>query len=286
MQFGNNSIFKPVLVSVGGMRLHRFLIGSGTTILPTVTLEPLMGSRRKTTYVGAGMLVFENLYTNTGIVAQSATWEKQRKPFVISITSIEKTPEERVRELAEIAAIINEQKTSLKNCVGIQIVFATSTKETDDDDLQKEILESLGAVSSLELPCIVKVSIHTSPSTIATVSQDPNCGAIAITSPIAWNDIAEDARKIFFRRVRSPFTTEGGGYVIGKYFIPLVAEWIMQARKAGAVKSIIAGGGISRKKDIDTLRQAGAHGIFLDETSTMRPWNIRSILSRAYEVFT
>ncbi|QQR79249.1 MAG: hypothetical protein IPJ68_03380 [Candidatus Moraniibacteriota bacterium] len=75
------------------------------------------------------------------------------------------------------------------------------------------------------------------------------------------------------------------GGLSGRPLLPLVEDWVRRARRAGFEDHINAGGGILHPKDVNRLRKAGADSVSIGSVATLRPWRLRAIIDRAYDLF-
>ena len=83
----------------------------------------------------------------------------------------------------------------------------------------------------------------------------------------------------------SPLAHLGGGGLSGKPLLPIVAEWVLNARKLGIEKPINAGGGILSPDDVDVLKSAGASSVSVSSAAILRGWRVKKIIRRANEIF-
>ena len=84
----------------------------------------------------------------------------------------------------------------------------------------------------------------------------------------------------------SPLAEFGGGGLSGKPLLPIVAEWVASAKKAGITKPIIAGGGILSPNDVNVLKDAGASSVSVSSAAILRGWRVNKIIRRANQIFS
>lgn len=234
---------------------------------------------------GAGVVMNAVNLSGPGLrfLLDTGRWQKMEKPFFISFMSVGETKEERIEELRQAVLMLKKELPNFKSKFGLQINWSCPNTGHDQKVLAGEIHEELAIASELGVPLVPKLSIILSPEIAADIMQDPNCDGINISNAVPWKDISPEIREMFFHTTESPLEKFGGGAVSGKYLLPLVVEWIRQFRHQhqGIAKPIIAGGGILRASDIDSLVEIGATAISPGTVSILRPWNLKSIIARA-----
>ena len=121
---------------------------------------------------------------------------------------------------------------------------------------------------------------------VREISRDPHCDAICVSNTIPWGKLPEriNWKKLFGSEI-SPLAEFGGGGLSGKPLLPLVAEWVRKARLCDVKKPINAGGGILSPDDLVPLRLAGASSVFIGSVATLRPWRVKKIIKKAYQLF-
>lgn len=211
-------------------------------------------------------------------------WQKIEQPFLLSFMSTGETREERLEELRQAVAMIAAELPNFRAKIGLQINFSCPNTGHAQDELVKDIHESLAIASTLGIPLIPKISVLIPPEKAGEIVADPNCDAIAVSNTVPWSDLPEEVRKVFFRTTRSPLERFGGGGISGKYLLPLVVQWMLQFRKFSHGKPVIAGGGILRPHDVEPLIAAGAAAVSPGSVVMLRPWNMKGIIRRANEL--
>ena len=237
---------------------------------------------------GAGVVLNAVGLSGPGLdfILKLGRWQKIEKPFFLSFMSVEATSEKRLEELRQAVALLKEALPQFRAKVGLQINFSCPNTGHDQEELVKDIHQSLQIASVLNIPLVPKISVLIPPDKAREIINDPNCDAIAVSNTISWNDLPEQVRKVFFRTQKSPLEKFGGGAISGKYLLPLVVEWVRQFKKFSGGKPIIAGGGILRPRDVDALVEAGASAISPGTVVMLRPWNMKRIIKRANELLS
>ncbi len=210
-------------------------------------------------------------------------WQKLEQPFFLSFMSTGETREERLEELRTAVAMLKDELPKFKAQVGLQINFSCPNTGHAQEELVKDIHESLAIASVLNVPLVPKISVLIPPEKAGEILRDPNCDALAVSNTIPWSDLSEEVRRVFFRTKKSPLERFGGGGISGKYLLPLVTQWLLQFKRFNAMhKPIIAGGGILRPRDVDVLVEAGAKAVSPGSVVMLRPWNMKGIIKRAH----
>jgi hypothetical protein len=140
-----------------------------------------------------------------------------------------------------------------------------------------------GLISTDSGRTMVSVSLLCPPERARELLEDPKIDALVLVDTIAWADMPEYARKVFFGTTASPFPD--GGRVSGKYLLPLAIEWVRQLRRQFVQKPIFTGAGVLRPCDVVALKEVGASGVRFGTARMLRPWNVWRIRRRASTVF-
>jgi dihydroorotate dehydrogenase len=209
-------------------------------------------------------------------------WQKLEKPFLLSFMSVAETRDARLQELREAVSLLKVELPNFRAQVGLQINFSCPNVGHAQEEMVEDIHESLAIASILGIPLIPKISVLVPPEKAAEIARDPNCDALAVSNTIAWSDLPENVRAVFFRTQESPLARYGGGGISGKYLLPLVIEWVRQFKRLRSNTPIIAGGGILRAHDVDRLVEAGADAVSPGSVVIVRPWKMKGIIARAY----
>ena len=233
--------------------------------------------------LGRGAMLNSVGLSNPGIGALLGTgkWQERTEPFLLSIMSLAKTPEQRLEELRLMVEAIMFCKDSFSAPFGLQINLSCPNTGHDPRELIGESAKVLEIASTLGVPVMPKYSIASAPiEAVMQLNDNPNCDAICVsnTLPFGWEGV--DWQKVWGSET-SPLAKLGGGGLSGKALRPLVCEWIRRLREAGFTKPINGGGGILSSEDVDAYHTAGASSIFLGTAAVVRPWRVRKIIRRA-----
>jgi len=214
------------------------------------------------------------------------SWQERTEPFFISFMSVKDTAEKRTAELQEFVNLFAQHLPSFKAKVGLQINYSCPNIGIDPDSLIFEALTGLNIASNLGIMLMPKFNVLASPRAVKTISNHFACDAICVSNTIPWGKLPEKInwKKIFGSEI-SPLVQFGGGGLSGKPLLPLVIEWLIQARSEGIRKPICAGGGILSPDDLEFLYHAGASSVFIGSVATLRPWRVQKIIRRAHQLF-
>lgn len=126
------------------------------------------------------------------------------------------------------------------------------------------------------------VSVLIPPGDLAEMMKNSDCDVVLISGEIPWSSLSNEVQKLFFRTTNSPF--KNGGYVSGKYVLPLIVEWVRQVKRGGFQKPIFVGGSVIRSRDALSLLEAGVSAFVLRDAIALRPWNVPFIIRRVKNI--
>ena len=176
-------------------------------------------------------------------------WQKIKKPFFISFMAVGESFEMRYLEAVNFAILFKKYLHSFSASVGLQINSSCpNVKIKIDQCTQAEEMKIILEIISAYLPAVPlmpKINVLTPVEVAKKISDDPNCDALCVSNTIPWGALPDKInwKKLFGTDV-SPLAHLGGGGLSGKPLLPIVAEWLADARKIGITKPINAGGGI------------------------------------------
>lgn len=212
-------------------------------------------------------------------------WKKRRvRRGFISFMSVQTTPEGRLAETEGFAKLFNEfvYWAGTMN-VGLQVNFSCPNVSLPTDQLVSEVDETLRAFHAPHangVPIIAKFSAATPVGGVVKACMGSrHCDGVSVSNTIPWGKLphAIPWSDLFGTSV-SPLAHLGGGGLSGKPLLPIVKEWVFEARKLGFTKPVIAGGGILSSRDADAMLDVGADAVELGSVAILRPWRVAGII--------
>ncbi len=199
--------------------------------------------------------------------------------FFISYMSVETTAEARIDEARRFVSRLINNYHKLPTKIGIQVNLSCPNVGLDPAELVHEVTSILSEFSILSLPLLAKLNVLF-PIDVAMQLQDHEAlDGIVMGNSIPWGKLPEKINwKGLFGSDESPLKHLGGGGLSGKPLLPIVADWIREARAAGFRKPIVGGGGILCRDDAENLLDSGASGVELGSVSILRPWRVGGII--------
>jgi dihydroorotate dehydrogenase len=209
-------------------------------------------------------------------------WQRRTKPFFLSFMSVAATATERVEELTIFVALLRSRLAEFQAPLGLQINLSCPNVGLHPEDAEREAADALSAAATLGIPLMPKFAVTMPPAVAVRISGHPACDAICVSNTVPWGSFpARIDWQGLFGSATSPLAKYGGGGLSGKPLLPLVAEWVTEARRLGLTKPINAGGGVLAAADALTLLDSGATSVFVGSMSMLRPWRVRSVICAA-----
>lgn len=210
-------------------------------------------------------------------------------PKVLSFLTTGGSAEERLGEILGFATLIRAylppgHPVRLAG-LAIQLNLSCPNTGLDDHDLLREGRVYLDALSSLDIPVMIKVAATASPHVVQSIADHPACDAVICSNSIPWGKLPSiiDWEGIFGTSV-SPLANFGGGSLSGAPLLPVAAAWVKALRRTGFTKPIVGGGGILSRKGVEHMIRSGADAIEVGSAAILRPWRVRGIIHRAIEM--
>lgn len=210
-------------------------------------------------------------------------WQARTAPFFLSFMSVEPTLKERLKELRWFVDLFGRHRSSFAaQTIGLQLNFSCPNVGLETAKLLGEVDEALNIASALALPLVPKFNV-TIPARIAkVVTENSNCDGLCVSNTVPWGQLSDRINwRELFGSEESPLKELNGGGLSGWPLLPLVVEWLQQARAAGITKPINAGGGILCADDVDALVDAGANSVSIGSVAMLRWWRMPAIIRRA-----
>mgnify|MGYP000947725215 CR=1 FL=1 len=215
-------------------------------------------------------------------------WQNIIDPFVISFMAVGAKPEDRLAEYQNFAYLVAYAKetTKFKAPFALQINASCPNVGLNLESVVTETTQALHKLSSLQIPLVVKVNALVTPEAAKELASVPECDAICCSNTIPWGKLPDriDWQQLF-GTTESPLAHLGGGGLSGSPLLPIVCDWIAEARKIGVKKPIMGCGGILSVQDADLMLEAGASAIELGSVAFLRPWRVQSIIRHVRSQF-
>ncbi len=214
-------------------------------------------------------------------------WQERTKPFLISFMAVGETLGDRLKEASHCADLLRRYLPGFRTQVGLQINLScpnVGKKLTPPTNFLQEARFLLDIFGGLNIPLVVKFSVTTSVDLAYEVAKHPACDAICVSNTVPWGALPDriDWNGIFGTDI-SPLAKFGGGGLSGKPLLPLVLEWVREAKRMGFPKPINAGGGILCKRDAIALLDAGADSVFLGSIAFLRGWRVAGVIRAVHQ---
>lgn len=225
-------------------------------------------------------------------------WQQSLKPFMISFMSIAKAPNEetgmklRLAEFEGFIKLLRLSKFQARMILQINVTcpnVGAAAKSTSLFHKECAGYLALAAEHMPHLEIIFKVNVYTDIDVMVKLQSHRQFVGVCVSNTLPWAALTrwQQIRYFptsFFTR-KSPLHHLGGGGLSGKPLFAPVENWVRQARLAGFEKHINAGGGILCPDDVSRLKRADADSVSIGSVAALRPWRLRAIINRAYEVF-
>lgn len=208
---------------------------------------------------------------------------KVRRGF-ISFMPVQSTPEGRLAETEGFARLFHEFCLQVGTMfVGLQVNFSCPNVSLPTRELVREVGAILGAFresNAAGVPVIAKFSAATPvDGVVEAVMRSRDCDGISVSNTIPWGKLGDRIPwSDIFGGSESPLAHIGGGGLSGKPLLPIVRDWILDARKMGMSKVIVGGGGVLSQHDADCLLDVGADAIEVGSAAILRPWRVHGIV--------
>lgn len=212
-------------------------------------------------------------------------WQARTDPFMISFMSVAATPDERLAETKLFVDLFKTYLTTFRAQVAVQANRACPNSGHLPEDFYEETNTMLDLLAELGIPVVVNYNPTVPGEVMVATAKHSACDALWIANTIPWGDPRIDWKAIF-DDVESPLAKRdlpvpGGGGLSGPACLPHTIERVLEARKLGVTKPIVAGNGIQSARDVRRVRNAGADAIAIGTVGMVRPWRMRSIIAEA-----
>ena len=224
-----------------------------------------------------------------GLEALLATggWQRRTEPFFLSHAAVSETAEGRLAEVGRFVRILKAALPDFAAPVGLQVNFSCPNVPhgAPAPDPVAGFRAELDEYAALDVPLMVKLSVTQPVADARAIAEHPACDGLCVSNTVPWGEMPDriDWRGLY--GARSPLERFGGGGLSGAPLLPLVAEWLADARRQGVAVPLNAGGGILRPADVDVLQRAGASSVFVGTIAMLRSWRLARTIRHANRLF-
>jgi dihydroorotate dehydrogenase (NAD+) catalytic subunit len=202
--------------------------------------------------------------------------ELQSKQFFVSFAPVSN---DKIAEVMQFVRFINTCELSYNIQIGVQLNVSCPNAGTNHYEMLNDTNKYIDAFHEVNAPLLVKLNALTPVGIAREIALNERCDGLICSNTIPWGQLPDRINwKELFGTDVSPLQKFGGGGLSGKPLLPIVIDWIKDAREAGITKPIIGGGGILSKEDALEVLNAGANAIELGSVFILRPWRVQSIV--------
>jgi dihydroorotate dehydrogenase len=216
-------------------------------------------------------------------------WARHKKPFMISIMSIEKTADARLDEHLQMYYLLRSYKRTLPIDFGIQLNISCPNTGHNMDDYWEEVFSILDVYQDLNRPIVVKINALMSVEYACKIAEHPACNAIIQGNSLPYREFPHKIYWELFGEESPIFKANksfGKGGLSGKFLYPIMRDWIRQAEAAGISVPIVACGGIMERKQIRELAQFKCvKAVALGSVAILKPWRVAGLIKEAQKCF-
>lgn len=245
-------------------------------------------------YYGAALNAVSLSNKGQDFYLRSGRWHSNLAPKFISVMSIKQIADQRIAEYRETSRRFRGDPcfSMIQKRSGLQRNFSCPNVGLHLDELREEVLIWLDIDQDLGMPLVPKFNLLMRPAQLKKIDAHPACDAICVSNTLVfgtWPDVIP-WKKYFGSATESPLMKRVGlpGGLSGAPLFPLLMEWLREADMERLTKPIIAGGGILGPIDIYELRRRFPRLRIVPSIGSLvflRPWNVRSTIKAAYNVF-
>ena len=219
-------------------------------------------------------------------------WQQMTRPFMISFMSVETTMQARLKEFEDFLQLLVAEIPHFRTAFGLQVNISCPNVEAGGKSDALIVEEGFCYLNLADhyvpqVPVVFKVNTLMRPETAVMLSMHPQCGGICVSNTLPWSALKWWQKALYFPSSiftgKSPLDRFGGGGLSGRPLLPLVGQWVFEARFMGFEKHINAGGGILCADDVNHLHEADS--VSVGSVAVLRPWRLRAIRNRAQNIF-
>lgn len=211
-------------------------------------------------------------------------WKKRTEPFMLSYMPIAQSFDERIKETERFVRIVRKHLPDFLAPVALQLNISCSNVGLCTEEMNEEAFEHLNILNALDIPILPKLNQLATVGMAKELCEHAACDGLVIFNALPYEERHLVDLPVGFPKT-SPLKEFGGGAISGKPLFPLTREFVWTARSEGVKKPIMAGGGITCKKDVRHLNEAGASAVFIGTVAMTRSWRVKGIINCANRIF-
>lgn len=216
---------------------------------------------------------------------EAGRWQARTDNFMISFMSVAGSPDERLAETKQFVELLTRELPNFKGQVAVQANRACPTTGHPPEEFYAETTEMLDLLGALDVPVMVNFNPTVPAEVMVATAQHQVCSGLWVGNTIPWGDLRINWQAIFGSD-ESPLAKRhlpvvGGGGLSGPACLPHTIERVVEARRLGITKPIVAGNGIQQPSDVRLVRRAGADAVAIGVVAMVRPWRMKSIIKAA-----
>lgn len=222
-------------------------------------------------------------------------WQNRSGNFQISFMPMSSTLTEKLEEVDDFCRLLQKYMNPIvwnnAQSFGIQVNYSCPNTGHNTKQDPDEIIQILKVFRSYfpTTPLIPKFDLLFEPETIIAIK--PYCDAFLIGNTLPFDKKKSQSWWQNLFPTGSPlkkyFKGKFLGGLSGKPLFPILLEWVQKMEQADSTVTIIAGGGIMTKSDIDKLSQYQCvKGIALGSVAIVRPWRLQGLIKHANNIFS
>lgn len=200
---------------------------------------------------------------------QAQRWQRRKEPFFISVMAVSGTTHRRLQELKAFTGILNEYLPQFQAPVGLELNVSCPNVGVHHEYLAVEVSRMLDVAAWLEIPLVVNFNLNASVDLVARIAEHPDCDAVSVANSLPWGSYPELVNwEDLFGTTESPLAHLGGGGLSGAPILPVLLQWLANARYK-IKKPLIAGGGITSPDDARQVIRVGSPNVRAVKVGTM-----------------
>ena len=207
-------------------------------------------------------------------------WQRRTTPFMLSFMALGSDPVDQKLQAQGFVNLLKLRRFATKLVLQLNVSCPNTGHDTTETAKAAEPL--LDILGQLNIPILVKINLLTSVEDAKAIEEHPACAGLVCFNTLPFANIPDYKKRRFFQAGepgKSPIPYPGGGGLSGQPIFSSTYDWLCKAENAGFKKPIIAGGGVTSVRDIDTLAELRCvKGISLGSVAITRPWRMEKLI--------